>query len=250
MLEQCSDDQTVLLEVGSLEIWWPADYDYEILPLIWAELFVDYPPNGHQYLFEGSQLPQSGLVVDVGASEGFFGWLALKHDCSVLAIEPLAPFVTTLRKTFSTEIESGRMEVLKCALGAESGPGLLQTRGSEVGTQVFPRGAANQVEDDSKTVDTVNIERLDKIVDRREIDQVGFLKMDVEGYEVPALEGAVSTIARDRPVLSIASYHYTGQTNDIIDFLDSFDGYEIQTKGCTRVESSFVPQVVHAWPNE
>ena len=42
------------------------------------------------------------------------------------------------------------------------------------------------------------------------VDRVDFIKMDIEGGELPALRGAERTIREHRPRLSIASYHSDG----------------------------------------
>ena len=41
-------------------------------------------------------------------------------------------------------------------------------------------------------------------------DHVTFLKMDIEGAEVPALLGSYHTIVRERPTLMICVYHRQG----------------------------------------
>ena len=48
---------------------------------------------------------------------------------------------------------------------------------------------------------------------------VGFIKMDLEGAECGALEGAVNTIKRDRPFLAICVYHRRGDMLTIMDYL-------------------------------
>ena len=40
-----------------------------------------------------------------------------------------------------------------------------------------------------------------------DLDKVSFIKFDVEGSELEAIEGARETILRDRPVMKIACYH-------------------------------------------
>ena len=37
--------------------------------------------------------------------------------------------------------------------------------------------------------------------------KIGFIKTDVEGFEQQLLKGAINTIKRDKPVLSISIYH-------------------------------------------
>ncbi len=50
-------------------------------------------------------------------------------------------------------------------------------------------------------VDTVTID------DHVKNNKVGFIKMDIEGFEEQALEGGRATIKRDRPVLALSVYH-------------------------------------------
>ncbi|MCP1374078.1 FkbM family methyltransferase [Dyella lutea] len=47
---------------------------------------------------------------------------------------------------------------------------------------------------------------IDDYVDSREI-QIDYIKMDIEGGEIPALEGAAKTIASQKPRLAISAYH-------------------------------------------
>jgi FkbM family methyltransferase len=56
-------------------------------------------------------------------------------------------------------------------------------------------------------IDTVKTISLDKFVERRSIAKVDFIKLDIEGAELPALRGAASTIARFKPQLAICVYH-------------------------------------------
>ncbi|QAZ66542.1 FkbM family methyltransferase [Solidesulfovibrio carbinolicus] len=48
---------------------------------------------------------------------------------------------------------------------------------------------------------------MDAFVAENALERVGFIKLDVEGAEMRALEGAVATLARSRPRLAISVYH-------------------------------------------
>lgn len=60
---------------------------------------------------------------------------------------------------------------------------------------------------------------IDDLVARGELPRVDFLKLDVEGAELAALEGARATLVRDRPRLAIALYHRPDDWTTIPRFL-------------------------------
>lgn len=68
--------------------------------------------------------------------------------------------------------------------------------GSQVRMEPFP--------DQAGTAVTVSI---DQFVKDHKIDKVDFIKMDIEGAELPALKGALATMRKFKPDLAIAIYH-------------------------------------------
>jgi FkbM family methyltransferase len=65
--------------------------------------------------------------------------------------------------------------------------------------------------------DYVRVQRIDDIVD----DQPTIIKMDVEGFEMPALKGASGVIAAGRPKLMVSAYHRATDLLEIPAFIDS-----------------------------
>jgi hypothetical protein len=60
-------------------------------------------------------------------------------------------------------------------------------------------------------------------------DAVDFIKMDIEGSEPEAIRGAEKTITRFKPRMVIATYHKSGQTEEIERLLKSYrNDYQIQ----------------------
>ena len=58
----------------------------------------------------------------------------------------------------------------------------------------------------------------------KEVDgTVGWIKIDLEGYGLPAVKGMVETIKRDRPVLTLAVYHCAEELFGIKKLLESLD---------------------------
>ena len=62
---------------------------------------------------------------------------------------------------------------------------------------------------------------------------VGWIKIDLEGYGLPAVKGMVETIKRDRPVLTLAVYHCAEELFGIKPLLESLDlNYKIMFRSC------------------
>jgi hypothetical protein len=58
--------------------------------------------------------------------------------------------------------------------------------------------------------------------------RIDFIKMDIEGAELPALKGAVKTIRKFKPKLAIAIYHSWDDFTGLPAFINSLDlGYRL-----------------------
>lgn len=89
----------------------------------------------------------------------------------------------------------------------------------------------------------VQIEKLDNFP----IDELTFLKMDIEGAELEALEGARQTISRCKPRLAICVYHNPSDMWQIPQkILSIHSGYDLYlrqyTEGVTETVMFFIPK--------
>lgn len=68
----------------------------------------------------------------------------------------------------------------------------------------------------------------------KEVDgTVGWIKIDLEGYGLPAVKGMVETIKRDRPVLTLAVYHSADELFGIKALLENLNlNYKIMFRSC------------------
>jgi len=78
--------------------------------------------------------------------------------------------------------------------------------------------------DEGPSVKTLNI---DDFVIKYKVKKIDYIKMDIEGCELDALEGAIKTLKKFRPKLAISVYHKDQDIYEIPLYLNSFNlGYK------------------------
>lgn len=114
--------------------------------------------------------------------------------------------------------------------------------GSQDGVLGFsPGGSASRIVEGGP--DQVHIRRLDGLLEPAPT----FIKMDIEGHEVPAIWGAAALIAQHRPVLAICCYHRIDDLRMIVRTVDDICGsYDLYlrhyTEGLTESVYFFIPR--------
>jgi len=76
---------------------------------------------------------------------------------------------------------------------------------------------------------------------------VTFIKIDIEGAEIAAIEGAIETITKNHPILAISVYHQTSDLRTIPNLISTIrDDYNIYlrhyTEGVVETIMYFIPQ--------
>ena len=158
-------------------------------------------------------------VVDCGANVGLFTKhaLSLGAEC-VIAFEP-SPFnAACFRHNLADELRTGRVLLIEKGLYDHEG----EVRFFTPTKDPF----AHQVADDGDM--SIQVTTLDRALEELGLDHVDFIKMDVEGSELRAIEGARGILKRLRPRLAIATEHthdYFDNASRVIDLLVSL-GYD------------------------
>lgn len=140
--------------------------------------------------------PRHRLALDIGANHGIYAWRLRSLARAVHAFEPNPHLVERLRAALPS------VQVHGCALSDRDGEAELRVPRT---TSVAYHGwgtveVSNQltvVRSTSVDAMLVPLRRLDGF----ELDDVGFIKIDVEGHELAVLRGVEQTLRRCRPNL-------------------------------------------------
>ena len=138
------------------------------------------------------------VVVDGGAHLGTFSLMAIMLGAKkVYAFEPVIPTYQLLKKHIELNNLQDRIIATNKALGEKN----------EM-TKIYftspSNGYSSLTAMQNSTSQDVEIVRLD---DALAGSEVGFIKLDTEGWEEAVLNGARESIKRHGPVLSMAAYH-------------------------------------------
>lgn len=164
-------------------------------------------------------------VVDVGANRGQFA-LAARHchpDARIVSFEPLATPAATFRAVFG---DDPRTSLVDAALGPEPGEAIIHVSARDDSSSLLPITTAQDTlfpgtaEVDT---DTVRVTRLAEHLPPSDIDAPALLKIDVQGFELPALAGCEDVLDRFDWVYVECSFVelYAGQAfaDDVIAWL-------------------------------
>lgn len=189
-------------------------YKHDYLEPIWATPFNEY----FSWFGDAStfQLGQREHFCDCGAYQGpvvkrFLDATGYRYE-SITAFEPDGINYDELSGISSPLTPNFR--AVKKAVSNKSEDLYFQQTGT-MGSHVTPRGDI-----------CISATRLDD-----ELENLTFLKMDIEGFEVKALEGASRLISTQRPRMAICVYHYAQDLLDVMAQLDKLvDGYHFRLR--------------------
>eukprot|EP00027_Filamoeba_sp_ATCC50430_P015221 CAMPEP_0168565262 /NCGR_PEP_ID=MMETSP0413-20121227/13733_1 /TAXON_ID=136452 /ORGANISM="Filamoeba nolandi, Strain NC-AS-23-1" /LENGTH=251 /DNA_ID=CAMNT_0008597085 /DNA_START=165 /DNA_END=917 /DNA_ORIENTATION=- len=135
------------------------------------------------------------IMLDIGANQGYFGFLAASHGYKVIMLEPGSQTSDLLRQTIVKNSWQKRVTVFKNAIG--------NTRQALSFNFVSDNSGASIVKPDP-TGETYSILGDDLLFNLKfNPKQVFVIKTDVEGYDFHALDGMYNIIKHGRPPLLI-----------------------------------------------
>lgn len=171
-----------------------------------------YPQYFHPEVFPA----ENDTIIDGGA---FIGDTVkkftseLENKCKIYSFEPCQE---TYEKLVNYITEAGLNEVVV--------PTRKGLSNNQILTYLNKRNPVNPagyriVENESMFTEEIETISLDDFLSGENIQKVDFIKLDIEGSELAALNGAVKTIKRNKPRLQISLYHKPADLFEIPLFL-------------------------------
>ncbi|ARG63326.1 FkbM family methyltransferase [Mycobacterium kansasii] len=179
------------------------------------------------------------ISLDIGADVGEVAIAMLPVSRSVIAFEPRPAQARDLAAMFAAVGAAVRVE----AVALSDRPGVMAMRvvESEPGRSTID---TDNVLSDVDGGDVHSIDVPVKRLDDLQLDDVGLIKIDVEGHELAVVRGAAETLRRNRPVILVEAEerHRPGAVADITALLTGFGyaGY-FEFDGARRAVEEFDP---------
>ena len=154
------------------------------------------PRENSQYFEDFLQLrPQGETFVDVGGYNGFNSVQFIGLCPGYNAIHVFEPEVDNYQACGKNL--SSYANIYCHQLGLSNKKGTLKLQ---------PQGSSSKISDHGSTV--IHIDKLDSVLPDHHT--ATFIKIDIEGAEIPAIEGSTNIIQRHRPRLALCVYHNVG----------------------------------------
>ncbi|MET4162482.1 FkbM family methyltransferase [Marinobacterium sp. MBR-111] len=161
----------------------------------------------------------SESLLDIGANIGCTALLFSELAKAVYAFEPSPTTFEYLKKNVSKS-EAKNIFLQNIGLGDEPGTSTLTfSPSNRSGGFVSNQTQAPM----DHTVEKIVIRQLDEVINSLDVQNISFIKIDVEGFEGHVLRGATKTLLSNKPVVVLELNHWclnAFQRTSVPDFLD------------------------------
>lgn len=143
----------------------------------------------HRYLSENFNVIKGGILVDIGAAEGFFALDNINNFSKIYLLECDLNWIEALNKTFLDDI--GKKVI------------------------IIPKFASDTNNNNCITID--------KLLEKENLDKLT-IKMDVEGAEAKVLNGCKQCFASAREISAfVTCYHRPNDSKELLHYFKNFD---------------------------
>jgi len=182
-----------------------------------TDIIIHSPIEGYTKELD---LENTDRLLDAGAFPGALAIIAAKRGAEVIALEPDPQNADQLRKNLELNNVQEKVEVVEVGLWKE------KDQKSFERDQAL--GMASRIKEEAEI--TIQLDTLDSVTE--EHGRPDLVKMDIEGAETEALEGAEKTLEQTEPDFEIATYHLDEEGNKTYHEIEeklSEKGYNVKT---------------------
>jgi FkbM family methyltransferase len=154
-----------------------------------------------------------GVFVDVGAYVGFYTLLVAKHDWRVVAFEPNPINLVLLRYNIALHSIGEKVVVVDKAAGDDNSYARFSISSSPSDSS-FTKYLKDDLKLGDVVKEVVTIDSVSRFTGVKDVDSL-VMKIDVEGFGLRVLRGAIRTIERVRPFI-LFEVHRTFDKEDEI----------------------------------
>jgi FkbM family methyltransferase len=199
-------------------LWWDdatqASFEAEIIP----------------YFKTLNERARFASIVDAGAATGFFSISAglLFPGARIFAFEPSPRQRIVLKRNLAKSDLADRVQIEGIGLWNKADRLSFRTHGAMSSFE-----SVSELRGKMPFQESVEVKALDRWAEENKLPSLDLVKMDIEGAEIEALEGAVNTLQRFRPELLVQAYHLRegGRTYERCEQILSALGYQCREIG-------------------
>lgn len=195
------------------------------------DFMLDYPCRMNDQYFESFyNFPDNGAFIDAGGFHGETSIEFASRHPNYSAIHVFEPSASNHQKVLQALAQTSNAYIHQ--IGLSNQKETLRFSGDD--------GSASKIS--ASGTESIEVDCLDSF----DLPRVDLIKMDLEGWELHALQGSQSSILKDRPILAISAYHHPKDFIDIRDFVMQLNkDYKLYlrhyTEGWTESVIYFVP---------
>lgn len=153
-----------------------------------------------KHFLMGKPINEGDTVLDLGANIGGFSlWACSQNDnVTSYAVEPHPEIRKALEENIKlNDLEGNIFPISNCISSTNS------TLKMSFDKKIFTMTKISETEGDLE----VEALTVDSLIERHNIKKVDLIKLDIEGAERVALEGAKTTLKKFKPKLALSGYH-------------------------------------------
>ena len=141
-------------------------------------------------------------ILDCGANIGIFSLYAayLNEKGKIYAIEPVKETADIMQRLLDF-FEVKNVKIIRKAVGDEKKRAFINIVPYQIRL-----GDSTILDVNYGKKEEVEVDKIDNIVKEEKIKRVDFIKMDIEGYERYALNGAIETIKKHKPIIALSTH--------------------------------------------